>query len=182
MKQFRNREDSLRFGLSLFLLIGSIAGTIFCNRMDEEMKGELLNLERSMISTSILQSLDLEELYFRVFWCRLREIVFLLLLSATKAAYFGFLIASAVLGFFAAVLVSSMTMRRGIFGLIEFLSFVFPQAVIYLGEFYILAWWMPVRRKGFTWSLAALFLCTTIVGALMESFLNPWIVALVVNM
>ena len=53
--------------------------------MDEEMKGELLNLERSMISASILLKLDLEELFFRVFWRRLREIVFLLLLSATKA-------------------------------------------------------------------------------------------------
>ena len=62
MKYIRSKEDSLKLGLSLFLLAGSVAGTIFCNRMTAEMKQELMILSQSSVMQTMpeeINSLDL---------------------------------------------------------------------------------------------------------------------------
>ena len=62
MKLFKNKEDSLQFWLSLFLLSGSVAGTLFCNQMSEEMKQELVLLGQHSVSEGMLDELDHWEL------------------------------------------------------------------------------------------------------------------------
>ncbi|MBR5266709.1 MAG: hypothetical protein IKU20_00775, partial [Lachnospiraceae bacterium] len=62
MNIFKSKEDSLKFGLSLFLLAGSVAGTWFCNQMTEEMKAELLVLGYSTVSKNTLEQFDWQDL------------------------------------------------------------------------------------------------------------------------
>ena len=147
MKWLRNREDSLRFGLSLFLILGSIAGSLFCNLINEGMKEQLLELEGSMVSASALMKMDLAELFFRVLWKRQRELFVLLLFSMTRTAVYCYMAASVYIGFSVSVLVSALTMQSGLRGIVDFVALTCPQSIIYGGVFYILVWWMQEEQK-----------------------------------
>ena len=66
MNIFKSKEDSLKFGLSFFLLAGSVAGTWFCNQMTEEMKAEILLLRESTITKATLEQIDWQDLLIQI--------------------------------------------------------------------------------------------------------------------
>lgn len=181
MKRSGNREDSLRFGLSLFLILGSVAGSLFCNLMSEGMKKQLLELEGSMVSASALMKLDLFQLFFRVLRKRQSELFLLLLFSMTRTAVYCYLAVSLYIGFSVSVLISALTMQSGFRGIVDFAALTCPQAIIYGGIFYILVWWMQEQKKRITWLSAAAFSAAVGAGALVESLVGPWIAALLLT-
>lgn len=177
MRIFRNREDSLKVGLSFFLIFGAVLGTVFCNGMDEAMKQELQVLEQSMITTATLAKVDFRQLFIRILMKRMSTVFFVFLVSMTSAATVFTMLAAGYLGFSAAVIVCTLTMDAGIFGVLRYLLLVFPQCLFYVPVGYVLLWWMPVNGKKLTIFSGAALTVVTIAGVAVESFVNPWFLA-----
>lgn len=175
MKVFRNREDSLRFGLSFFVILGAVIGSLFCNGMSAEMKKELCVTEQDLVSRTALAGMDFLELFFLILPSRLWQLAVLLLISLTSLAPLFLMVAAGYLGFSSSVMISSMTMSAGFFGLCHCFLLVFPQCLFYVPVLYILFWWMPMERRRLTVLAALLLVGMVFIGALMEAYINPWI-------
>lgn len=177
MRIFRNREDSLRFGLSFFLILGAVLGSVFCNGMNEAMKRELQILEQNLVTTAALSKVDFGQLFIRIAVKRMGALLFLFLVSATPASTAFIMMIMGYLGFSAAVIVCTLTMEAGIFGVFRYLALVFPQCLLYVPAGYVILWWMPVRGKKLTLLSGMALIAVTIVGAGAETLINPWFLA-----
>lgn len=177
MKNFMSRKDSLEFWLSFFLISGAVAGSIFCNRMDGQMKEELRTMEGSMVTAAVLFKMNFAGLFLAVLKRRLGELFLVLLFTMTQAAPLFSLGVCGYLGFSSAVTVCALTMDGGLMGIFKYLALMFPQAVFYGAVFYVAVWWMPGKQKHMTAPAAAVLTLAVVLGAAAESFLNPWIIA-----
>jgi len=177
VKYFKSREDSLEFWLSFFMILGAVCGSVFCCRMDGTMREELQMAESSMVTASMLAKMDFAGLFGAVLKKRLSTLFLLFLVSMTQISALLFLGVSGYMGFSSAVLICSLTMEGGIWGILRFLAVSLPHAFFYGIVFYVAAWWMPVHKKGLSAVPAAAMAAVTVLGAAAESFVNPWIVA-----
>lgn len=159
------------------MILGAAVGSVFCNRMDSQMKEELKAVEGSMVTAAVLLKMDFMGLFFTVLRKRLGELFFLFLIAMTQAAPLFFLGISAYLGFSVSVMVCALTMDGGLSGIVRYLALVFPQMFFYGAVFYVAAWWMPARGKRLTLPAAAVLTAAVILGAAAETFVNPWVVA-----
>ncbi len=178
MKYRINKRDSLRFGLSLFLILGAVSGTLFCNMMDADMQLELISTESSMVSASVLQNADFAEVFLRVLSGRLSQLFVCFLFAMTPAAPFLFLAVCAYFGFSSAVLICAFTMEAGAFGILRYLVVITPQFVFYTPVLYALIWWFPQSGRRLGVPAAAALTVTVVLGAAAESWFNPWLAAM----
>ncbi len=173
-----SKKGSLEFWLSFFLMLGAVLGSLFCNRMDGQMKGELHALEGSMLSNAVLLKMNFGELFFKVASRRFSQLFFVILVVMTPAARTVSLFLSGYLGFSAAVMVCALTMDAGLMGIVQYLSLMFPQAIFYMTIYYVVFWWMPREQKRLTLAAGTLLMALAAAGAGAESFINPWIAVL----
>ena len=173
MKLFKNKEDSLQFWLSLFLLSGSVAGTLFCNQMSEEMKQELVLLGQHSVSEGMLDELDHWELLLQIVPERVWGLVLLMLVSTTPMAEWCMRFAAGYMGFSNAVIICALTMASGIRGLLQYVILLFPQCICYISVGYLLFWWMPAKEKCFTVFSILVVTAMVCTGALLECLVNP---------
>ena len=178
MEYVGSKKGSLEFWLSFFLMLGAVLGSLFCNRMDGQMKEELHALEGSMLSGAILLKMDFGELFFKVAARRFGQLLFVLLTAMTPVARAASLFLSGYLGFSSAVMVCALTMDAGLMGIVQYVSLMFPQGIFYMAIYYVVFWWMPREQKHLTLAAAVLLMALTAAGAAAESFVNPWIAAL----
>ncbi|MBR6615716.1 MAG: hypothetical protein IKK95_07125 [Lachnospiraceae bacterium] len=173
MKLFKNKEDSLQFWLSLFLLSGSVAGTLFCNQMSEEMKQELVLLGQHSVSEGMLDELDHWELLLQIAPGRVWGLVLLMLVSTTPMAEWCMRFVAGYMGFSNAVIICALTMASGIRGLLQYMILLFPQCICYISVGYLLFWWMPAKAKRFTLISILALIAMVCTGALLECLVNP---------
>ena len=114
MNIFKSKEDSLKFGLSLFLLAGSLAGTWFCNQMTEEMKAELLVIGQSTVTKAALEQVDWLDLLIQILSGRIWGMLLLMLAASTPIADWCMRFAVGYLGFSNAVFLCTLTMEYGV--------------------------------------------------------------------
>ncbi len=176
MKYVESKKGSLEFWLSFFLMLGAVLGSLFCNRMDGQMKGEFHALEESLLSGAVL--LNFRELFFKVASRRFGQLLLVILVAMTPAAREASLLLSGYLGFSAAVVVCALTMDAGLMGIVQYLSLMFPQAIFYMTIYYVVFWWMPREQKRLTLAAGTLLMALAAAGAVAESFVNPWIAVL----
>ena len=174
MKILRNKEDSLKAGLSFFLLAGALLGSIFCNKMTGEMKKELLAVSHSLVTEAVIDQAELNVLLGRIFLGRLWMFGLVFLMSATPYFSACCLLIAGYIGFSAAVLICPLTMENGVFGLWKYLLLIFPQCLIYIPVIYVILWWMPAAGKRITWPALAVLIPVIFLGAAAESLINPW--------
>ncbi len=183
MRIFKNKEDSLKFGLSLFFIVGSMLGTVFCNMMTEEMKRELVTMETSgamgAVARTRLAEVDFGSLMIRVLPERLWMLVVVMLAAATPMAVWLLRLIVGYLGFSCAVSVSALTMIYGVFGILRYMAMVFPQCLCYGMAGYLLLWWMPVKEKQLTGLSVLVLIGLVCAGSGLECFVNPWIITIV---
>ncbi len=170
-------RGSLTQGLSLFLIGGEAAGTLFCYVMDGSMKAELCVLEQSVIFAPAIWRADFMELFVRVLEKRLPELLFVFLLEMTAAAPVLLSLTGAWIGFSTAVMICALTMESGLLGIVRYLVLMFPQCLFYAPVIYILFFWMPEQRVKLKPAPAIALIFVTAAGAAAEAFLNPWLVA-----
>lgn len=173
MKYIRSKEDSLKLGLSLFLLTGSVAGTIFCNRMTAEMKQELIILSQSSVMQTMPEEINSLDLLVRTLPGRIWMLTIVMLAAATPIAHWCMCFAAGYAGLANAVLICVLTMEFGVKGLLRYILLIFPQGLCYMFAGYCVLWWMPAKEKRFTVP-SVLFLVTLVcIGGLLESLINP---------
>lgn len=175
MRIWNDREDSLKFGLSFFLLFGAVAGSVFCNSMDTGMKMEVYVAEQDLINRASLAGTDFGDLLLRLLPQRLWQLMLAFIISVTSISRFLLIIAAGYLGFSVSVMVCSLTMSAGILGLWKYLLLIFPHGILYIPAIYIMLWWMPMKKKHLTFSSAILLTVIVIMGVLLEAYLNPWV-------
>lgn len=178
MRIFRDREDSLKFGLSFFLIFGAVLGSLFCNCMDTEMKAELYVAEQNLINRASLVRADFGTLFLRLLPRRLWQLILAFLISVTSISPILFLAAAGYLGFSAAVMVCSLTMSAGVLGIWKYILLIFPQGLFYVPAMYTVLWWMPLKKKHLTISSAIFLTIIVALGVFVEAYLNPWVLLL----
>lgn len=174
MGRFRSRGDSLRIGLSLFMISGAILGSVFCNAMSVEMKQELLLQEKAFLSATVLADMKLETLFLRILPKRLCMLLILFLISASPYAYVLFLLAAGYAGFTAAILICPLTMSAGALGIWNYMLLLFPHGIVYGFVAYLFIWWMMPDGRRLRVSAVLILISVTIIGVAAESFVNPW--------
>ncbi len=173
MKYVRSKEDSLKLGLSFFLLAGSVAGTLFCNRMTAEMKQELMILSQSSVTQTMLEEINRYDLLLQILPRRIWILTIVMLAAATPIADWCMRFVAGYVGFSNAVLLCALTMEFGAKGLLRYILLIFPQCLCYIPTGYLLLWWMPMKEKQFT-VLSILFIVILVcMGGLLESLVNP---------
>ena len=173
MNIFRSKEDSLKFGLSFFLLAGSVAGTWFCNQMTEEMKTELLVLGQSAVTKTSLEQMDWQELFLQILPERIWGVLLLMLAASTPVADWCMRFAVGYIGFSNAVFLCILTMEYGVSAPLRYLILLFPHCICYILIGYLLMWWIPAKEKRFTLGSILFLLGLVCVGGLLESLVNP---------
>lgn len=172
---FRDKEDSLIFGLSFSMLLGSVCGSVFCNIMDAEMKKDLQLTAQSMIHDLVFQDVSTAVLFGRTLGKRLKELFFLFLISAVPAAGYFRILFMGYWGFATAMFLCPLTMNAGMMGIVHYGILIFPQCIFYIAAGYILFWWMPLKEKHLT-AVSILFLTVLVLfGVVLESLMNPWL-------
>lgn len=173
MKYVRSKEDSLKLGLSFFLLAGSVAGTIFCNCMTTGMKQEMMILSQNLVTQERLKEIDWCDLLIRILPERIWILTVVMLAAATPVADWCMRVLSGYVGFSNAILLCVLTMECGAKGLLRYLLIIFPQCLCYIFTGYCVMWWMPAKEKQFT-VMSVLFLVTLVcLGGVLESLVNP---------
>lgn len=177
MKHIRNLEDSCYLRLSFFLILGAVAGTLFCNGMDGQMKAELGTLEGSMVSAAALQRMEFTGLFLQVLARRIPQLLFVLLVELTPIAPALLMALAGYLGFSNAVMICALTMEAGIMGIVRYLVMVFPQCLLYVPVLYLLFLWIPRNNGEVRPALAVVLILAVFLGAGVEAYLNPWMIA-----
>lgn len=178
MKIFREYEDGLRFGLSFFVVFGTILGSLFCNGMSAEMKKELCVTEQELVNRTALMGMDFFELFWGILPSRFFQLAVVLLISLTSFSAVFLIAAAGYLGFSLAVMISAITMSGGFFGIWRFLLLIFPQCLLYLPVIYLLFWWMPLGRKRLTIVYVGVLGGLVLMGVCLEAYVNPWVLLL----
>ena len=174
MRIFKRREDSLRFGLSFFLILGAVLGAVFCNGMKEEMKLDLCVLGSQMISETTLSRIRASDLFLRIWPKRLWILAVLCVLVSTRFSVSFLFLISGYLGWSVSMFLCPLTMEYGIWSLWKFSLLMFPQCIIYGLLSYVLLWWIPSKGKRLTGMSVLLFGAGITLGAVLESLINPW--------
>lgn len=68
-------------------------------------------------------------------------------------------------------------MDVGLWGIVRYLVLIFPQALFYVPAIYLLLLWMPQQQARLKVSSALAIAVLVLLGAAVESYLNPWVVA-----
>lgn len=181
VRVFKNKEDSLRFGLSFFLIAGSVLGTIFCNWMTEDMKQELMIMRQSTdsVTKAMISELNFHDFFLRILVKRIWTLMIMILVTATPMASWLIMLAAGYFGFSNAVMISVWTMGMGFRGLLGYAVTIFPQCLCYIPIAYLMLWWIPVKEKRLTWLSVLALVGLTAIGAVLESFINPWLMTIV---
>ena len=177
MNIFKSKEDSLKFGLSLFLLAGSLAGTWFCNQMTEEMKAEILVIGQSTVTKAALEQVNWQDLLIQILPGRIWGVLLLMLAASTPIAVWCMRLAAGYIGFSNAVYMSVLTMDYGMSAPLYYILLLFPQCICYIPVGYLLMWWIPAKEKRFTPGSVFFLLGMICAGGLLESLVNPRVLA-----
>lgn len=171
--------DSQMFWLSFFLFLGTVFGTVFCNKMNVEMKNTLESWFSGILTSSEIVSSDRYSLFVGVVKKRFVWILLGILICQAVFARILFYVGAAYLAFRSAVAVCALTMHAGGYGILRFFGLVFPQGIFYALAGYLL-WIMVVesadgKEKIRLWTMG-LFM---VLGIISEIFVNPVFSALI---
>lgn len=155
--------------LALFFFVGIAAGTVFANQTGVEGY-------RGITLMSAMP--DTKRLWHMVVWQRMLEGTAGWLLGTCIAAFPCFCMIAVGTGFSMGMLISVFTMQKGIGGILTYLAAVFPQYLIYVPVWCILASWAVAKERRIRWAGGAAVLLLILVGTLLEAFVNPWILGI----
>ena len=173
IRGYRRFLDSRMFWLSIFLFLGAVSGTVFCNRMSDEMKDVLGTYLSGILVSSELAAVDRYSLCVGVL--KKRFVWILIGIFIYRASYPGifFGIASFYLAFTASAAICILTMHAGASGILHFAGLVLPQGIFYVTAAYLL--WIGIWKEDRQEERGRIGACLLLVlaGVLAEVFLNP---------
>jgi len=165
--------DSQMFWLSFFLFLGTVLGTVFCNKMSTEMKSMLESWFSGILTSSEMVSSDRYSLFVGVLKKRFVWILLGILICQTVFSKTLFYAGAAYLAFTSSIAVCALTMHAGGYGILRFLGLIFPQGIFYALSGYLL-WIMAVetadgKERIRLWMMVVFM----VLGIVSEIFINP---------
>jgi len=79
----------------------------------------------------------------------------------------------AYLGVTEALMICSLTMDSGAWGIWNYLCLGIPQGIFYLLIEYLIFWWMPVNGKRLTVGTICVLMMILCLGVAAETYINP---------
>lgn len=169
------KEEAIVFCFFAGLLGGTAAANLLYPSMSREAGYYLELLDGSFR----LREEERLSLFWQILRQRLSQVGIAWLMGMTAYAFPIFCLASAALGLSAGLLLSVITVQKGIFGLPFFLMTLFPQILCYLPLGAILLLWVTDKQRRL--SIPALFILALLaaLGSACEAWLNPLFLGLV---
>lgn len=152
---------------------GLLAGTAAANLLYPFMSGEAGYYLELLDGSFRLREEERLSLFWQILRQRLSEAGIAWLMGMTAYAVPFFCLASAALGLSAGLLLSVITVQKGILGLPFFLMTLFPQILCYLPLWGLLFLWVMNKQRRL--SIPALFILALLaaLGSACEAWLNP---------
>lgn len=135
-------------------------------------------LDASFLSRMQYLDMNRNALFLYVFKQRMGEVAFLVLLSAAGAAGIGSVLFLAWCGLSAGCVLTVLSVRYGIRGLLFFGGCILPQQLLFIPGYLMLLHWCarkPDRRK------MALPILVVIMGCFVEGYVNPIVLKVVLK-
>ena len=178
MEAFKIAIVNKRFLIILFL--GMISGTLFANFFGTKHINDWGIFDGVYMEKYNTITINYPTLWKYVAQDRIRDIVFLSIISLTSISISIFLIYLFYIGIGIGLVVSMATMQYGIFGLWLYVVSIFPQYIFYGVAFYIIANNLVKSKKNETkkpnYRLVATIIIScllVLIGTCTEAFINP---------
>ena len=179
LKHFRKKSQLL----IIALVVGFLIGIIYEN----------LNVKRTGITIDIFQRFYLDKfsetsvVSERLFWyivrARLVGIVSIIVLGGLRWKKAGMVLFCGWTGFLYGVLVVASIIQLGMAGLVVSVAGMFPHLLFYVPATVLLVINIyDYPRKAWNWPKTIFILLMVMLGVVLESYLNPFIMKLVVKM
>lgn len=164
--------------LLIFFVAGILGGTIIANLLSGDIKQQIGYFDTLFLSEQALTMEEKKQMWYYVLRQRSLEMLGAWLLSLTVFSAAGFYSLAALVGGSIGVVLSVITVQKGLMGLIFYLGTILPHGLFYIPIWLILASWAgedkhPVR-------IPAILLLTVllVMGTAGEAWLSPIIVSL----
>lgn len=152
---------------------GVLLGTAAVNGLNRELTGQLGYFETILGSGQLSGRNQWLALLSVVCRQRFFEVGFGWLLGLTVFSVPCFYGLSAYAGIYGGVVLSVVTMQKGLTGIFYYFLSVIPHNLIYIPVWCILAYWAGERNGKIRFPSLCALLMLTFVGAILESYVNP---------
>lgn len=190
-----NMEPRFVKGIIIIFFIGLLGGVLIVNLLKESFLNQAGILSDYFIRQYKYLEIDSGELFCYILGKRLKWILLLWILGFTVIGLLAGGIFTLWMGFTTGTLLSIGVLKLGVRGILFCIGAVFPQGLIYIPAWLLLLYGIYQRsggrlleRKGtgrkpeLKYILLIVGICLfTILGILLESSINPWIVKLVLR-
>lgn len=162
--------------LLCFFIAGVAAGTVMANLLSKEVisQGGYFGTVFPNAALSGWQA-DMEFLFY-IGRQRLLEMAFALLMAMTVYSFPCFCLMAAYYGFLPGIVLTILTCQKGLLGLPYYVVTIFPQCIVYLAVWYVLAMWACERSHKLRPASVLGLLVLVLVGILLEWFVNPYLI------
>lgn len=168
--------------LLLFFIAGVLGGTITANLLSEELKRQIGYFDTLFLSEQALSMTQKQQMWLFVLRQRCMELLGAWLLSLTVFSAVGFCGAAALVGGSVGVVLSVITVQKGLWGLLFYLGTILPQALFYVPIGLILASWAGEEKHPIRIPAILLLSLLLVVGTAAEAFVSPAVVLILTNL
>lgn len=168
--------------LLLFFIAGVLGGTITANLLSEELKRQIGYFDTLFLSEQALSMTQKQQMWLFVLRQRCMELLGAWLLSLTVFSAVGFCGAAALVGGSVGVVLSVITVQKGLWGLLFYLGTILPQALFYIPIGLILASWAGEEKHPIRIPAILLLSLLLVVGTAAEAFVSPAVVSILTNL
>ncbi len=177
----RRRKIRIETYLLVSFFVGILIGTIMINQMGQKWMDSLTIYNTYFYQQLQFNTVNKISLFFYILKERLGIFIFLWIVGFSIIGELGLIAVFTYLGYFVAILLGTATMIYGPVGLFIFLGIVFPHYILYGYGMYLMKEHIKYKnRESLGQAFVALtFICITcIAGAMAESWINPYILRL----
>lgn len=167
--------------LLICFLAGILGGTILANLLGGELKQQIGYFDTLFLAEQALDREGKRQMWLYVLQQRGLEFLGGWLLSVTVFSIPGFYVLSLFAGGSIAVVLSVITVQKGMLGLVFYLATVMPHALCYIPVALILAAWAGEEHHQLRPFGLLLLLILLVVGTALEAWLSPVFVHFITN-
>lgn len=178
MRFFKQMERREKTAWTISFLTGFVpAVAVFC-LFSEKLVVSSGFLEEAFFSKIRYLDINQNGLFLYSLKSRLETVAFLVLLAAAGMAGIGNCLFLGWSGFCAGALLTTLCMRCGFSGIILFLGCILPQQLLFIPGFLLLLHWCEQKKEA---KRLLLSLLVVIMACFLESYVNPVVLKVVLN-
>ena len=178
MRFFKQPQSAKAVRWTLAFLAGFFAGIAAVCLFPEELVAETGFLDAAFLSKMQMLAVNQNGLLLYSLRCRLEVTAFLVLLAAAGLAGLGSLLLLGWCGISAGCMLTALSMRYGIRGILFFLGCLLPQQLFLIPGYFMLLCWCEKRngKRRLFYAFSMIF-----AGCLLESYVNPAVIKMVIK-